>query len=278
MPTRPFITSLATGLLATATATGQIVPKEKIDLIPDADFRNWSFHLSEKGSLSTKREEVAQVKDHVLRVTGKGLGYFRTVEAYKDYHLVAEYKWGENTFKPREDRARDCGLLLHCHGPDSSFGGAWISCVQTQMLEGSMGDINVLNGKGKDGKVYSSRITIEVEKDDKGRVRWKKGGEPTTFPLEGKTSASIRWKDRDPNWKDVKGFRGAKDIDKPVGEWNRLEVICDGDSYKVILNGVLVNEGTKVTPAAGWIGIQNEWAECYFRRLELWPIGAFKAE
>ena len=215
------------------------------------------------------------IKDGVLQVTGKGFGYFRTKESYQNYHLVLDYKWGEKTWSKREDRARDCGLLLHSHGPDGSFGGAWQSCIQAQMLEGSMGDINVLSGKTGDDQLIPSQLTVEVEKIEKG-YRFKKGGESMTFPPQGKSVASIRWKDRDPNWKDAKGFRGAKDVDHPVGQWNRMEVICDGDSYKILINGTLVNEGSKASPAAGFIGVQNEWAECFIRRFELWPIGGFK--
>ena len=259
----------------TPLLAAQVTPKEKIDLLADPELKGFHFHLSEKNSHSTKREDVASVKDGVLQVTGKGFGYFRTKEAYRDYHLVAEFKWGERTWPKREDRARDCGLLLHCHGPDGSFGGSWISTVQAQMLEGSTGDINVLQGKDADGKLVPSTITIETAKDAKGRDRWKKGGEATTYPPDGKTAASIRWKDRDPEWKDVKGYRGAKDVENPVGEWNRLEVICKGDTVRVILNGVVVNEGRDAKPSAGWIGVQNEWAECFFRRLELWPLGKF---
>ena len=36
-----------------------------------------------------------------------------------------------------------------------------------------------------------------------------------------------------------------------------------------------MNEGREASPAAGFIGIQNEWAECFIRRLELWPTGGF---
>ena len=270
----PFLT-VAFTITATLSLPAAKAPDGKIDLLADPSFKNWVFHLSEKNSLSTKREEVAVIRNGILQVTGKGFGYFRTREAYRDYHLVLEYKWGDKTWSKRADRARDCGLLLHSHGPDGAFGGAWISCIQAQMLEGSMGDINVLQGKTKEGKLIPTHLTCEVEKTPKGH-RWKKGGTPLTFPPTGKSGASIRWKDRDPDWKDVKGFRGNRDVDKPVGEWNRMEVICDGTSYRILLNGILVNEGRDASPAAGFIGIQNEWAECFIRRLELWPVGGFR--
>ncbi len=274
MPTRFFPVILTLALAPTSSLAAATAPTGKVDLLADPSFKNWVFHLSEKNSLSTKREEVAVIKDGVLQVTGKGFGYFRTKEAYRDYHLVMEYRWGENTWSKRADRARDCGLLLHSHGPDGAFGGAWQSCIQAQMLEGSMGDINVLQGKDREGNLITTRLTCEVEKTP-GGYRWKKGGQPLTFPPAGKSAASIRWKDRDPEWKDQKGFRGARDLDKPPGEWNRMEVICEGDSYCILLNGVVVNEGRKAQPDSGFIGVQNEWAECFMRRFELWPIGAF---
>ena len=49
------------------------------------------------------------------------------------------------------------------------------------MLEGSMGDINVLQGKDADGKLIKTQLTIETEKTAKG-FRYKKGGEAVTFP------------------------------------------------------------------------------------------------
>lgn len=262
---------LASLLLASLPVAAQTTPTKTIDFLADPTFKDFVFHLSEKNSLSTKREDVAVIKEGVLQVTGKGFGYFRTKESYQNYVLVAEFKWGEKTWSKRVDRARDCGFLLHCHGPDGSFGGAWISCVQAQMLEGSTGDINVLQGKDKDGKLIPSTITIETEK--KGRqVHWKKGGEAVAYPLKGKSVQSIRWNKRDAEWKDEKGFRGKNDVEKPVGEWNKLKVICRGDTFQIFLNGVLVNEGTKVSPAAGYIGVQNEWAECFFRKFEIHPL------
>ena len=67
-------------------------PDGKIDLLADPSFKDWIFHLSEKNSLSTRREDVAVIRDGILQVTGKGFGYFRTREAYRDYHLVLDRK------------------------------------------------------------------------------------------------------------------------------------------------------------------------------------------
>ncbi|NLT69592.1 MAG: DUF1080 domain-containing protein, partial [Verrucomicrobiaceae bacterium] len=70
-------------------------------------------------------------------------------------------------------------------------------------------------------------------------------------------------------------YRGAKEIENPLGEWNRMEVICAGSSIRILLNGELVNEVTDCHPSAGFIGLQSEFAACTIRRFELHPLGSF---
>ena len=48
--------------------------------------------------------------------------------------------------------------------------------------------------------------------------------------------SKVCWYGRDPAWKDVKGFRGKADVEKPVGEWNTIECLCDGGK---IIKGLL---------------------------------------
>ena len=80
------------------------------------------------------------------------------------------------------------------------------------------------------------------------------------------------WWGRDPGWKDVLGFRGSRDVEKPAGEWNRMEVICDGDSITNIVNGYVVNIGTKSSLTKGKIIFQSEGAEIFFRKIEVRPL------
>ncbi len=75
-----------------------------------------------------------------------------------------------------------------------------------------------------------------------------------------------------PDWKDVLGFRGSRDVEKPAGEWNRMEVICDGDSITNIVNGYVVNVGTKSSLTKGKIIFQSEGAEIFFRKIEIRPL------
>ncbi len=39
--------------------------------------------------------KVFTVEDGMLHISGDGFGYVCTKQRYKDYHLVAEYRWGD---------------------------------------------------------------------------------------------------------------------------------------------------------------------------------------
>src|SRR5262245_23338905 len=73
-----------------------ITPTEKIDLLAGDGLPQFYTWL-----LDTKREDprrVFTVKDGVLHISGDGLGCITTNKAFRNYHLVAEFKFGEKTF------------------------------------------------------------------------------------------------------------------------------------------------------------------------------------
>ena len=211
--------------------------------------------------------EVFSVRDSVLQISGDGLGYICTKQAYRDYHLVVEFKWGQRTWGGRKEKARDSGVLVHCVGPDGNR-GAWMASLEFQMIEGGTGDIILLSGgKYEDGSTVPVALTCEVTKDRDGENVWKPGGERTVF-----TKGRINWFGRDPDWKDTLNFRGPHDLEKPVGQWNRLECICRAGHIQNYVNGVLANEGFDAFPAAGKIMIQAEGAELFVRKWELQPL------
>jgi hypothetical protein len=202
-------------------------------------------------------EKVFTVHDGMVHVSGKVFGGFITEKEYENYHLVVEFKWGEKTWPPREDKARDSGILLHCVGEDGGAGGVWMESIECQMIEGGTGDIILVGAKKKPS------LTVEAEK--RGNQTCYKPGAPSITQQSGR----INWYGRDPQWKDVKGFRGAQDAEKPVGEWNRLECICDGDAITYILNDKVVNAGKGASHHKGKLLFQSEGAEVFFRRIDL---------
>lgn len=60
--------------------------------------------------------------------------------------------------------------------------------------------------------------------------------------------------------------------EKPVGEWNEYEIICDGPHVTLKVNGKVVNEGSNAEVIAGKIALQSEGAEIHFRNIRLTPL------
>jgi hypothetical protein len=213
--------------------------------------------------------KVFTVENGMLHISGDGMGYICTKRAYKDYHLVMEYRWGGRTWQTRKTAARDTGVIVHCVEPDGSFGGVFMGGIEAQIIEGGTGDLLVVQGKRADGSNIPISLTAETTKGRGAAIVWKKGGQRITLDH----FARVDWFGRDPAWKDVIDFRGPRDVDSPGQQWTRLDVICDGGHLVYRVNGTLANEAFEVLPAAGKILIQSELAEVYVRKFELLPLG-----
>jgi len=104
---------------------------------------------------------------------------------------------------------------------------------------------------------------------DADGFRWfEPGGQHSSLERWGR----VNWIRKSPAWRDQFGFRSEHDVEKPPGEWNRLEITCDRARIRVELNGVLVNEAFEVFPSEGKILLQCEGSEIFFRRAELQPL------
>ena len=245
-------------LLVLASSSRAEPVTKPIKLFNGRNLDNFYTYLVKYGK-NNDPEKVFTVVDGAIRVSGKVFGCFTTEKEFANYHLVTEFKWGDQTFPPREKATRDSGILLHCVGPDGGS-GPWMEPIECQMIEGGTGDFILVKGKEQ------PKLTVMAEKRG-NEWYYNPKGEAKEF-----AGGRINWFARDPSWKDVKGFRGKHDLEKPVGEWNTLECICAGDKITNILNGKVVNEGTKASHTRGKILFQSEGAEVFFRRIDLLPL------
>jgi len=230
-----------------------------IHLFNSENLDGWYSFLKNRGR-NTDPDQVFRVDNGKIVISGEEFGCLTSVNEYEDYRLVVEYQWGERTFLPRADKARDSGILLHSVGEDGGYQGIWKYSLECQLIEGGTGDLLVV-GDGSDDFSLSSKVKAEKQK---GSYQFDPNGEIVTIH-----GGRINWYGRDPDWKDIKGFRGTKDVEKPLGKWNKLEcVVRDGD-LSVWLNGKLVNQAFNVRPRKGQIQIQSEGAEIRFRRIDL---------
>ncbi len=243
-------------------STTGAAPAKTIKLFNGHNLDGWYTFLKDRGK-NNDPKQVFSVGDGVIRISGEEWGCITTEDEYENYHLVVEFKWGEQTFEPRLDKARDSGILLHSVGADGAKGGIWMYSIECQVIEGGTGDFIVVGDGSKD---FSVTCPVAPDKQG-GSYVFNPEGELVTIN-EGR----INWFGRDPDWKDVKGFRGKNDVEKPHGQWNKLECIVKDGEISIILNGVLVNRAVAVQPRKGRIQIQSESSEIFFRRVDLKPL------
>ena len=65
-------------------------------------------------------------------------------------------------------------------------------------------------------------------------------------------------------------------VEKPLGEWNRYDIFCRGNTVEVYINDQLVNSVEKVSYSSGYIGLQIEGAAVEFKNVWLLPLAAKK--
>ncbi len=230
------------------------------------------IHINPKADIVDDPKNVFKFEpDGLFHVSGNAYGGITTNDSFKDYHLVIEFKWGDKTWGKRAKATRDNGILVHCYGPQGTVGGSWMASIEAQIIEGGVGDILVLAPKLADGTVLEASISAEVGLDrDKEKV-WTPGA-----PRQTMKGGRLNWQKRDVDWKDTIGFRGKDDVESPMGQWTRFEVIAKGDTLQYFVNGVKVNEAFECKPSQGRILLQVEAAEMFVRRYELYPLGEFK--
>ena len=203
---------------------------------------------------------VFAVRDGSLCISGAEFGGIATRDSFADYHLVAEWRWGGPTHYPRRWRARNSGILIHATGAEGDGLGSWMASYETQLIEGGCGDLLIVPGAHEPPR--SLRASVRTGAD--GQPYFRPGGEVVT-----RERGRINWWGRDPRWNDVLWFRGADDPDRPVGEWNRTDLICAGDRVRCYLNGRLVNAADGLSVRSGRVLLQSEGAEIHLRRFEI---------
>ena len=218
-----FLLIAGAGCVATNPANVEHILNVKDGLSPFYSF------LEGQGT-DNDADRVFTMRKGVLRISGQHFGYLATKKRYSDYRLVAEFKWGEKTWEPRKFNARDSGILLHGNGKDQ----VWPKSIECQMIEGGTGDILVVSG---------ALLTVDGVTKGPAIARFDRPG-------------------RNP-WRDEIGFRGPYEIEKPHGQWNTIEVICDGGKIGIAINGHKTLEGTNATPHEGRILLQSEGAEVF---------------
>jgi hypothetical protein len=137
----------------------------------------------------------------------------------------------------------NCGVLVHASTPRALY-GMFPKSLEVQMMHENAGDF------------WCIVEDIKVQEMEKRR-----GPKENWGITEGKERRIINLTDG---------------TEKPLGEWNSMHIDCVGNTIKVLLNGVLVNEGFDCTASKGQVAVQAEGAEVEFRKILLTPMVALE--
>lgn len=106
----------------------------------------------------------------------------------------------------------------------------WPNAVECQLQSGNAGDFVLLGG---------SNIS---------EYKLKEGEKRPEFPV-------------------VKKYKASNE--KPLGQWNKAEIVCKDGSIKVFINDELQNEASDSMHKIGSIALQSEGGEIWFKNVEV---------
>lgn len=154
-------------------------------------------------------------------------------------HLISEKSY-ENYILEFEYRFAgepgNCGVLVHASEPRALY-GMFPKSIEVQMMHSNAGDF------------WCIQENIQVDDMEKRR-----GPKENWGVTEGKERR-------------VKNL--TDNSEKPLGEWNRMKIKCEGDRITVWVNGDFVNDGYGATAQKGQIALQAEGAEVEFKNIVL---------
>ncbi len=239
-----------------------------VRLFDGKTFDGWYIFLT-KQAKNEDPTKVFQAHDGMIHVyrdhpenDDVAFGYLATDSQYANYHLRLEYKWGDKKFRPRAEQRRDAGLLYHLVGDDI----VWPRCLECQIQENDTGDCFTVRGTQVDTSV--EMVNIETPSGPKDLPRYKPESEGGVMQTIGQGSIA----------------RIVKSGTHEQDGWNKVEVIVAGNEKAVhIVNGHTVFEATNlrqldannktwVPLTKGRIALQAEFAEGFYRNIEIRPI------
>ena len=207
-------------------------------------------------SRDTKGDFAVRMVDGApaLWVKGETWGSLVHRADLSNYHLQLQFKWGAKTWAPRETQPRNNGLLYHTHGTPGEVFGTWQPSAEFEIMTGSTGMIVAVGPKLRGHTDVAFDPTLIAP-----HLRYRRGGRQVDI-VNGT-----------PTW----NVEAGRDAERPVGQWNTLDLYVVGDRAVHVVNGMPVAEvrdlatiapdGTRRPLTHGRIQLQSEGAETWFR-------------
>lgn len=173
------------------------------------------------------------VRDGMLVSLGKPGGHLITDKKHENYRLELEYRFAA--------QPGNCGVLVHASTPRALY-GMFPASIEVQMHHTNAGDF------------WCIAENIEVPDMEKRRPKGK----------------DQKWGGKQGDSRRILNLTDGSE--KPVGEWNKMVIECEGAEVKVWVNDDMVNHGKNCTVSKGQIALQAEGVEVEFKGLTLTPL------
>ncbi|MBA4408553.1 MAG: DUF1080 domain-containing protein [Odoribacter sp.] len=214
--------------------------------------------LAKKATPTSIYQVIEMDGGKVIRISGDINASLATKTEYENYHLRLEFKWGEKVYG-----RRNSGLLYHSYGPFGVAFGTWMANIEHQLMHDNLGDTYLM---------ANTWCETKVKKGDDGKTFFYNPDGQSTFFSETDNGRSIK---------------KMKDAEKPLGEWNTVDLYCFGQTSVHVVNGqvVMVNtncskleNGQKIPLTKGKIQLQSEGGEFFIRKVEIEKIKGIPAK
>jgi Domain of Unknown Function (DUF1080) len=241
-----------------------------VSLINGRDLTGWYSMLEKSGRGVAENKKMVTMESEMLHIMGNQVteehfepGYLATNQEFENVRIRVEYKWGVSQFYPRSLSKRDNGLLYGLVGEDK----VWPTCAECQIEEGDVGDFFLVGGVRGIQVPHSAGLNGQNVSPITG---WPKPGNAPAANSQSKAP------------EEPTSGRKIKDGNfEMLDNWNVVEVIWQGDKALHIVNGRAVNAitslqqpdpqnpGKFIPLTRGKIAIEIEYAETWFRRIEV---------
>lgn len=236
--------------------TGQTPLDEHGDTIQPVGYNN---------NLNNVFSVIDDQGEPVLRISGEIYGCVFTRQEYENYHLKLQVRWGSKKWDPRLNDPMDSGILYHSQGEcGHDYWRTWMLSQEFQIMEKSFGD-------------YWSQMTSQID------IKAVKPGGIENY-IYDPAGSTLSFGSGTGN----SGYcQRSRDYEKPMGEWNTVELICYGDKSLHIVNGHIVMalsnsryllDSVSTPLIKGKIQLQSEAAEVFYKGIMIRNIESLPKE
>jgi hypothetical protein len=191
-----------------------------------------------------------------IQAPGGREGRLITLKEFDNYTLTLEYSWGNRDRSPGQRPARTAAVHVHATGIDKGTEQAYVVLLD----EGNTGAVRLLGGPGK------VQAVGKVKEVPLGNNRFCLAWDPKAQAHTLVTGTPAGWD----GTLCRAGLPGP--VPQPADGWNRVQVVCQGDTLRVIVNGQTTCELAGLSQKKGRLCLTSEQAEVHYRTMNIEPM------